>query len=97
MYVTILTPASSDETSGGIVTHIFPAPAAGQTKRKAYIHVIQKSGYNNEEAKGASVKVNDDLTLREGDGAFALGGSGDTLQLENVGDIPAEVLVFDVE
>lgn len=97
LYATILSPAASDETTGAIVTHTFPAPVEGQPERKAYMHVIQKSGYNEQEAGGASVRVNGGLVLREGDGAFALGGSGDALELENIGDVPAEVLVFDLE
>jgi redox-sensitive bicupin YhaK (pirin superfamily) len=37
VYATILSPGKS-------VTHTFPAPGAGQTARKAFIHCIQNSG-----------------------------------------------------
>lgn len=82
---------------GGTVEHVFPAPAEGQIARKAYVHVIQTSGHNDGEASGAAVRVNGGLVLREGDGAFAMAEGGQVLELENIGDRKAEVLVFDVE
>ncbi|KAG8943573.1 hypothetical protein FRC04_002800 [Tulasnella sp. 424] len=86
---TILTPGKS-------VEHVFPAPASWETQRKAYVHVIQTSGYNTNAAKGNRVRVNGVLELSEGDGSFAWGAAGDKLQIENIGTTPAEVLVFDI-
>ncbi|KIM38303.1 hypothetical protein M413DRAFT_447810 [Hebeloma cylindrosporum] len=70
--------------------------------KKGYIHVVQTSGYNEGKAKGASVKINskggEELTLREGDGAYIfVGKGGNTLQVENDGDRTAEILVFDLD
>jgi redox-sensitive bicupin YhaK (pirin superfamily) len=70
--------------------------------KKGYIHVVQTSGYNEGKADGASVKINskggEELTLREGDGAYIfVGQSGNTLQVENDGDRTAEILVFDLD
>ncbi len=68
---------------------------------KAYIHVIQTSGYNAQTSQGAAVKISgpgyDELELKEGDGAYIfVGESGNALKVENVGDKKAEVLVFDL-
>ncbi|KIO27161.1 hypothetical protein M407DRAFT_23578 [Tulasnella calospora MUT 4182] len=87
---TIISPGKS-------VEHVFPAPAEGTAGRKGYIHVVQTSGYNTLQAKGNRVKVNDTLELAEGDGAFAVGQKDDKLVIENIGDSPAEVLVFDIQ
>lgn len=73
--------------------------------RKAYIHVVQTSGYNTKAATGASVKVSglgDDgkpleVLLKEGDGAYIFGEAGKEMKVENVGDKVAEVLLFDME
>jgi len=89
LYATILSPGKS-------VVHTFPAPQAGN-QRKAYIHVIQTSGYNAKIASGGHVKVNDALEMREGDGAFAWGARSETLEIKNTGNSSVEVLVFDVE
>lgn len=87
---TIISPGKS-------VEHVFPAPADGAPARKGYIHVVQTSGYNTLQAKGNRVKVNETLELAEGDGAFATGQKDDKLVIENIGDSPAEVLVFDIQ
>lgn len=42
------------------------------------------------------MRVNGDAILREGDGAFVW-GEGSELVLENLGEIRAEILVFDFE
>jgi len=89
LYATLLSPSKT-------VTHIFPTPVSSEP-RKSYIHVVQTSGYNTGEAKGARVRLNGGLELAEGDGAFAWGREGDKLEVENVGDKVAEVLVFDIE
>lgn len=72
------------------------------TGKKGYIHVIQTSGYNEGASKGASVKVTskggEELTLGEGDGAYIfVGNNGNALEVENVGDRVAEILVFDLD
>jgi len=79
---------------GATVTHTYPA---NSVQRKAYILVIQTSGYNTGPATGARVKLNGGLELSEGDGVFATGGDGDKIEIENVGDRPGEILVFDIE
>lgn len=90
VFASILSPSST-------VAHAFPAPAKGESLRKAYVHVVQTSGYNAKTSKGATVKINGGLELKEGDGAFAMGKSGDKLEIENIGDVPAELIVFDIE
>lgn len=95
VYACILSPART-------VEHSFPAPALGERLRKAYVHVIQTSGYNAKNARsksegGARVIVNGGLELGEGDGAFAMAGAGDKLEIENIGEGNAEFLVFDIE
>ena len=70
--------------------------------KKGYIHVIQTSGYNEGQAKGAQVRVSskggEELILREGDGAYIYTGkSGDSLVVENDGTSTAEILVFDLD
>lgn len=70
--------------------------------KKGYIHVVQTSGYNEGPAKGATVKISskdgDELTLREGDGAYIfVGKAGNSLVVENDGDSTAEILVFDLD
>ena len=71
------------------------------TGRKGYIHVVQTSGYNEGQSKGASIKVasgREQLTLREGDGAYiSVENDGNSLQVENIGDRVAEILVFDLD
>lgn len=90
LYATIL-------SAGKSVTHTLHQPGNGAPKRKAYLHVIQTSGYNKGKAQGNLVKVNDNLYLSEGDGAFAQGPEGGSITIENVGDGDAEVLVFDMD
>jgi len=97
---TLLLPSST-------LTHTLPAPTAPgskqpKTKSLAYVHVVQTSGYNHGEGKGAAVKVtgeNEAFTLREGDGLYVTAVSGEELKFENVseGGQVAEVLLFDVE
>lgn len=70
-------------------------------RQKGYVHVVQTSGYNEANAEGASVKISSQdsqLTLREGDGAYiSVGKSGNVLEVQNVGDRVAEVVVFDLD
>ncbi|CAE6519234.1 unnamed protein product [Rhizoctonia solani] len=90
VYASILSP-------GKTVVHTFPEPKEGEAARKAYVHVIQTSGYNTGAAKGAKVQLNGGLELSEGDGAFAGAPGGELIQIANTGDKDAEVLVFDLE
>ncbi len=76
-----------------IVSHEF----TGEGERKAYVHVVQTSGYNTKAGSGHTISVNGQLELKEGDGAFAWGKAGEKLVIENVGEGQAEVLVFDIE
>ena len=65
------------------------------------MHVIQTSGYNERQATGASVKFStkggDEVELREGDGPHVdVKKKGAILEVENVGNRAAELLVFDL-
>ncbi|KAJ7578163.1 RmlC-like cupin domain-containing protein [Mycena floridula] len=68
---------------------------------KAYIHVVQTSGYNVGAATGATVKVTTgqgvEEVLKEGDGAYILTGNAKDIQVENLGDTVAEILLFDLQ
>ncbi|PPQ94614.1 hypothetical protein CVT25_011428 [Psilocybe cyanescens] len=71
--------------------------------KKGYIHVVQTSGYIDKKASGASVRISsqgssEELTLREGDGAYIfVGKNGTSLTVENDGDRSAEIFVFDLD
>ena len=69
--------------------------------KKGYMHVVQTSGYNEGQSQGASIKIasgGEELTLGEGDGAYILVENGvNLLEVENVGDRAAEVVVFDLD
>lgn len=78
------------------------APAGNSQKKKGYIHVIQKSGYNPAQAGGATLRVGSQadgpqIALREGDGAYLAYQPGAELRIENNGQGIAEVLLFDLE
>jgi quercetin 2,3-dioxygenase len=90
LYATILSASAS-------VTHTFAKPGPEQKSRKGYIHVIQTSGYNTGKAAGARVKLNGDVELSEGDGAFAWADENGKLQIENIGSNDAEFILFDIE
>ncbi|KAF2101171.1 RmlC-like cupin [Rhizodiscina lignyota] len=63
--------------------------------RKVYVHVVM-TGKTQPEKGGAQIKVGDTV-LGEGDGAFVDGARGPgKVSIENVGDVPAEFLVFDL-
>ncbi|KAI0058263.1 pirin domain-containing protein [Artomyces pyxidatus] len=70
-------------------------------QRKAYVHVVQTSGYNTGKATGASIKVSaqggESVTLREGDGLYVVATPGSVLSVGNVGDKVAEVLLFEMD
>ena len=67
--------------------------------KKGYIHVVQKSGYNPGQSKGANIKIaskgGEELILAEGDGAYV--SVENFFEVENVGDRVAEVLFFDLD
>ncbi|EAU89978.1 pirin domain-containing protein domain-containing protein [Coprinopsis cinerea okayama7 len=70
--------------------------------KKGYIHVIQRSGYREGPASGATVQIDDGqggkVDLREGDGAYVrITAPNAVLKFQNTGDRPAEILVFDLE
>ncbi|THH03278.1 hypothetical protein EW145_g6391 [Phellinidium pouzarii] len=96
LFTTLLSPSKS-------VSHTFPPSIESgatdtSTHRKVYMHVAQTSGYNPNEAEGASVKISGagaDTVLREGDGAYIFGEAGEEMSVENVGDRVAEVFLFD--
>jgi len=87
MYASLLSPTTKlDKTMEGT---------------KGYVHVVQTSGYNIGKAIDTKIKIksgDSELALGEGDGAYIfVGTAGNTLQVENVGDSIAEVVLFDLE
>jgi hypothetical protein len=77
-------------------------PSHGLERRKAYIHVVQKSGYNPGNAKGEKLRVGAQtegpiIELREGDGSFLFVGKDAELKVENAGEGAVEFLLFDME
>lgn len=73
-----------------------------QSKKKGYIHVTQRSGYNPGPAEGVTLRIGSQsdgpqVELREGDGAYLAYELGAELRLENDGQGIAEVLLFDLE
>lgn len=90
MYATIL-------SKGKSLSHTLPSK---EGSRKAYVHLIQTSGYNDGVAAGASLKLaaeGTEVMLREGDGAYITGEPGKKLEFENVGEGKAEVVLFDID
>ena len=97
MFASILNPASS-------LTH-----SLSPTTKKAYLHLIMRSGYRapsvsaseKYEDGGAKLRVNGGLILEEGDGAFVdLTAVTDNreIKVENVGEKrDAEWLLFEME
>ncbi|KAI0319663.1 pirin domain-containing protein [Amylostereum chailletii] len=69
-------------------------------QRKAYVHVIQTSGYKVGPSTGATVKfgaAGQDVQLKEGDGLYVHAPADTEFKLENVGDRVAEVLLFNLD
>ncbi|KAH9004588.1 pirin domain-containing protein [Lactarius hatsudake] len=69
-------------------------------ERKAYLQVVQTSGFNHGEGKGAHVRVEiggQSVEMREGDGAFVHASPREELRVTNLGSSTAEVLLFDVD
>lgn len=90
LYATLL-------SKGASVAHTLKKSDFSPGQRKAYVHVIQTSGYNAGKAKGNRVLLNGALELAEGDGAFAIGEEGQPIEIKNVGDSTAEILLFDLD
>ena len=83
LFATVLSPSKS-------VVHHFGA-------KKVHIHVVQTSGYNTGRSTGATIVLNGSTILKEGDAVFGSGTEGSEINIENTGNVQAEVLVFDVE
>jgi len=69
-------------------------------ERKAYMQVVQTSGFNEGRARGAHVRVeigNRSVEMKEGDGAFVHAAPKEELRMTNLGNSVAEVLLFDVD
>jgi quercetin 2,3-dioxygenase len=71
---------------------------------RAYVHVVQTSGYNGNRPGGAAVRITGEkgtetALLREGDGLYvhAPPGGENVLEVNNEGDRVAEVLLFDLD
>ncbi|KAH9072245.1 RmlC-like cupin domain-containing protein [Lactarius deliciosus] len=70
---------------------------------KAYVHVVQTSGYNPSTPSGNTIRVyapgTKDATLREGDGLYITSttGAGTTVSVENTGESIAELLLFELD
>ena len=62
--------------------------------RLVYLHLVM-SGKTQPKNGGAKIKVANQ-TLGEGDGAFVRAPSGSQVEVESVGDKPAEFLLFDM-
>lgn len=71
------------------IKHVF-------ARRKGYIHLIMRSGY--EATNGAKIRIGGNVVLEEGDGAFITSDQiNSELLIENLGNINAEFLLFDLE
>ncbi|KAE9968732.1 hypothetical protein BLS_001033 [Venturia inaequalis] len=84
MFASILSPGKS-------VTHDIVV----EGERKIYAQLVM-SGRTQPKNGGASIKIGD-VVLAEGDGAFISGAKGPgKIEIESVGDKPAEFLLFDM-
>jgi len=89
LWATVLSP---DRT----VSRAMPSTSG---ERKAYMQVVQTSGFNQGRAQGAHVRVeigDQSVEMKEGDGAFVHADPKEELRMTNLGDSLAEVLLFDV-
>jgi quercetin 2,3-dioxygenase len=69
-------------------------------ERKAYIQMVQSSGFNQGAAKGVRVRVeigDQSVEMGEGDGVFVHAAPREELRMTNLGSSVAEVLLFDVD
>ncbi|CAF3587300.1 unnamed protein product [Rotaria sp. Silwood1] len=84
MYATILQPNHS-------IKYYFK-------RSKGYINFIMRSGYKTCNINATKIRLEQDIVLHEGDGAFINGDqSNNELSIENIGSINAEFLLFDLE
>lgn len=94
MYASIMSPSTT-------LSHQFaPSSTAPDKARKAYVQVVQTSGYNARSGQGATVRVSGEgsmVELKEGDGAYIWSEEGKDIHVQNVSDRTAEVVLFDVE
>lgn len=91
LYASLLSPSVS-------VSHKFGKPGQSTTRRRGYLHVVQTSGYNTGKASGATVQINNgEVSLSEGDGLYIIAAEGDQVDIKNVGDKTAELLLFDLD
>jgi redox-sensitive bicupin YhaK (pirin superfamily) len=82
MFASILQPNNS-------VKHVFK-------RTKGYIHLVMRSGY--EATNGAKIRIGENVILQEGDGAFINSENPNgELSIENIGNVNAEFLLFDLE
>ncbi|KIO24138.1 hypothetical protein M407DRAFT_77373 [Tulasnella calospora MUT 4182] len=86
VYATIVSAAKA-------VIHTLPD---GTGVQRAYIQIPQSSGYNRSTARGSRMRLNNDLEIAEGDGVFVWGQPGEQIRMENIGETPAEALLFDL-
>ena len=64
-------------------------------ERNVYLHVVM-NGRTQPKEGGAKIKIGD-VVLGEGDGAYVAGAQGPgSIEIESVGDKPAEFLLFDL-
>jgi redox-sensitive bicupin YhaK (pirin superfamily) len=89
LYATILSP-------GKLITHSLHMPEKDSVGRKAYVQIVQTSGYNSRKAKGNGIRINASVDIYEGDGTFIEGLGGEEITFENIGQGDVEVLVFDL-
>jgi len=90
LWATVLSP-------NGTVSRAMPS---SEGERKAYVQVVQTSGFNQGAAWGAHVRVeigDQSVEMREGDGVFVHAAPKEELRMTNLGDSVAEVLLFDVD
>jgi len=90
LYASFLSPSAT-------VKHTFGAPIADSSKRYGYLHVIQTSKYNTGKAAGATIQINGELKLAEGDATYIEASEGDVVEIVNVGNKTAELLFFDLD
>jgi hypothetical protein len=73
---------------------------SSEGERKAYIQLVQTSGFNQRAAQGAHVRVeigDQSVEMREGDGVFVHAAPKEELRMTNLGSSVAEILLFDVD
>jgi len=88
LHATLLSP-------GKTLTHELSSQSS-----KAYVHLVQTSGYNPSTASGNTARVHapgtEDAILREGDGLYISSPNGTTVSVENNGESVAELLLFEL-